>query len=56
MPVPEQAEENFAWDQSNINMLTSSKPPYDTGIGTSDLRGIPCSVRAGDGAPERKAG
>ncbi len=53
---PEQAEENFAWDQSNINMLTSSKPPYDTGIGTSDLRGIPCSVRAGDGAPERKAG
>lgn len=43
---PEHADEAFAWDKSNINILTRSDPPFDTGIGTSDLRGIPCRVSA----------
>jgi anaerobic selenocysteine-containing dehydrogenase len=46
---PEREAEHFAWDQANINILTRSSPPYDSGIGTSDLRGIPCSVRAAGG-------
>ncbi|MGD0024258.1 MAG: molybdopterin-dependent oxidoreductase [Xanthobacteraceae bacterium] len=41
---PEQADNLFDWDKSNINVLTRSEPPYDPGIGTSDLRGIPCRV------------
>ena len=36
----------FGWDTSNINVLTRSEPPYDPGIGTSDLRGVPCRVYA----------
>jgi anaerobic selenocysteine-containing dehydrogenase len=36
----------FGWDRSNINVLTRSEPPYDPGIGTSDLRGVPCRVYA----------
>jgi anaerobic selenocysteine-containing dehydrogenase len=42
---PEQKGE-LGWDTSNINVLTRSEPPYDPGIGTSDLRGIPCRVYA----------
>jgi anaerobic selenocysteine-containing dehydrogenase len=34
----------FGWDKSNINILTTSDPPYDPAIGTTDLRGIPCRV------------
>lgn len=41
---PEEKEGVFGWDKSNINILTRSEPPYDPGIGTSDLRGIPCRV------------
>ena len=41
---PEHPEEMFAWDKSNINILTRSEPPYDPAIGTTDLRGIPCRV------------
>jgi anaerobic selenocysteine-containing dehydrogenase len=36
----------FGWDKSNINVLTNSEPPYDPGVGTSDLRGVPCRVFA----------
>jgi len=43
---PERAANLFDWDRSNINVLTRSEPPYDPGIGTSDLRGIPCRVTA----------
>jgi anaerobic selenocysteine-containing dehydrogenase len=42
---PEHPATLFDWDKSNANMLTRSEPPYDPGIGTSDLRGIPCRVR-----------
>ena len=41
---PEDHTGGFGWDKSNINVLTRSEPPYDPGIGTSDLRGIPCRV------------
>jgi anaerobic selenocysteine-containing dehydrogenase len=41
---PERRDTMFDWDKSNINVLTRSEPPYDPGIGTSDLRGIPCRV------------
>ena len=43
---PEEKEGLFGWDKSNINVLTRSEPPYDPGIGTSDLRGFPCRVYA----------
>ena len=41
---PEDRLKLFGWDKSNINILTRSEPPYDPGIGTVDLRGIPCRV------------
>ena len=41
---PEHPEGMFAWDKSNINILTRSEPPYDPAIGTTDLRGIPCRL------------
>jgi anaerobic selenocysteine-containing dehydrogenase len=41
---PEEKTGVFGWDRSNINVLTRSEPPYDPGIGTSDLRGIPCRI------------
>ena len=41
---PEDKTGVYGWDKSNINVLTRSEPPYDPGIGTVDLRGIPCKV------------
>jgi len=41
---PEERAKNFSWDKSNINILTRSEAPYDPGIGTVDLRGIPCKI------------
>ena len=54
---PEGSGKLFDWDKSNINMLTGSEPPFDPGIGTSDLRGIPCRVVsvAGTGAGVRES-
>lgn len=43
---PERSEKLFDWDRSNINVLTRSDLPFDPGIGTSDLRGLPCRVRS----------
>jgi anaerobic selenocysteine-containing dehydrogenase len=34
----------FAWDESNINVLTSNKPPFNPEMGTPSLRGIFCRV------------
>lgn len=48
---PERGTNLFDWDKSNINVLTRSEPPYDPGIGTSDLRGIPCRVVSCANAP-----
>ncbi|MFC1919461.1 molybdopterin-dependent oxidoreductase [Chloroflexota bacterium] len=32
------------WIESNINVLTESGPPYDPGLGSLCLRGIPCRI------------
>lgn len=32
------------WMESNLNILTSSDPPYDPAMGTPILRGMPCRI------------
>jgi len=34
----------YGWTESNINLLTSSDPPYESGIGSLNLRGLPCKI------------
>jgi hypothetical protein len=42
---PEQGVKSLhGWQESNINMLTSSEPPYNPEIGSTNLRGILCRV------------
>lgn len=41
---PEKTESFYGWSESNINVLTSSDPPYEPAIGSIQLRGIPCRV------------
>jgi anaerobic selenocysteine-containing dehydrogenase len=42
---PEQGVENLhGWQESNINVLTSSEAPYNPEIGSTILRGILCRV------------
>ncbi len=41
---PERPGDLSGWDESNINVLTRSEPPYDPGIGTFEIRGLPCRV------------
>ena len=42
---PEKGESRlFAWDESNINVLTSNSPPFNREMGTPSLRGIFCRV------------
>jgi anaerobic selenocysteine-containing dehydrogenase len=42
---PEKGEaELYGWDESNLNCLTSSSPPYEMTLGSLTLRGIPCRV------------
>ncbi len=36
--------QDCGWRESNINMLTSNRPPYDPATGGVALRGIPCRV------------
>ncbi len=54
---PERTGKLFDWDKSNINMLTGSSAPFDPGVGTSDLRGIPCRVApiSGTGSGESES-
>ena len=43
---PEQGVESLhGWQESNINILTASEPPYNPEIGSTNLRGIMCRVR-----------
>ena len=46
---PEQADEGYGWEDSNLNMLTPSGPDYDPSTGAVTLRGIPCKVYGADG-------
>lgn len=42
---PERGEAKlFGWAESNINVLTNNKPPYNREIGSPNLRGILCQV------------
>jgi anaerobic selenocysteine-containing dehydrogenase len=42
---PEQGVESLhGWQESNINVLTSSEPPYNPEMGSTNLRGILCRV------------
>jgi anaerobic selenocysteine-containing dehydrogenase len=42
---PEQGVETLhGWQESNINILTASEPPYNPQIGSTTLRGILCRV------------
>ncbi len=36
--------ELFGWKESNLNILTSSDPPYDQVIGSTSLRAVPCKI------------
>ncbi|MEW6669586.1 MAG: molybdopterin-dependent oxidoreductase [Thermodesulfobacteriota bacterium] len=38
------AEELHGWAESNINILTDNKPPYNREIGSTNLRGFLCKV------------
>ena len=42
---PERGVESLhGWQESNINILTASEPPYNPEIGSTNLRGILCRV------------
>jgi len=38
------AEKQYGWDESNINILTDDKPPYNSEMGSTNLRGFCCKV------------
>jgi len=38
------AESQYGWAESNINMLTDNKPPFNRELGATNLRGILCKV------------
>jgi len=38
------AEEQYGWSESNINILTDDKPPFNKELGSTNLRGILCRV------------
>jgi len=37
------------WKEANLNILTSSEPPFDRAIGSTNLRAIPCQISKSDG-------
>jgi anaerobic selenocysteine-containing dehydrogenase len=37
------------WKEANFNILTSSNPPFDPTIGTTNLRAIPCQISKSSG-------
>ncbi len=41
---PEEPGDLFQFRKSNINVLTDGDPPYETMVGSEELRGIPCRV------------
>ena len=38
------ASELYGWAESNVNMLTNDKPPFNREIGSANLRGFLCRV------------
>ena len=43
--------ELLGWKESNVNILTSSDPPYDPALGSTHLRGVPCRIRKSETEP-----
>jgi len=41
------AEVQYGWRESNINILTDNKPPFNRELGTTHLRGILCKISKG---------
>jgi anaerobic selenocysteine-containing dehydrogenase len=41
-------ENLYAWDESNINILTNGEPPYDPNIGSWNTKGVPCKIYRAD--------
>jgi len=41
---PEKETDMYGWAESNLNVLTSSDPPYAPELGSVTLRGILCKV------------
>ena len=41
---PEESEDLYQFRKSNINVLTDGDSPYETMVGSEELRGIPCRV------------
>lgn len=42
-------EDLYGWEEANLNVLTSSDPPYDPAMGSLTLRGVPCRLRPASG-------
>jgi anaerobic selenocysteine-containing dehydrogenase len=40
----EGVEQLYGWEESNINILTDDKPPFNPQIGSTNLRGFCCNV------------
>jgi hypothetical protein len=34
----------YGWTESNINILTDDKPPFNREMGSTNLRGILCKI------------
>jgi anaerobic selenocysteine-containing dehydrogenase len=49
---PEQAAPEYGVWQSNVNLLTDNKPPYDPAMGTYQLRALLCRVLPHDSSCE----
>jgi anaerobic selenocysteine-containing dehydrogenase len=40
----EGAEKQYGWEESNINILTDDRPPFNPQMGSTNLRGFCCKV------------
>jgi anaerobic selenocysteine-containing dehydrogenase len=38
------ADQAFGWQESNINVLTGNRPPFNREMGSANMRGIFCKV------------
>ncbi len=43
----------YGWEESNINILTDDKPPYNREMGSANMRGIFCKVSKEESKPIR---
>ena len=43
-PEKKEVSELYGWAESNVNILTNDKPPFNREMGSSNLRGFLCKV------------